>query len=243
MAFLQRKMGPMALTGSILAFTGALLLIIEAAFTGYMLISMSGTISAQGRILSCAHSARSCQPTVQFQTRGGEQVTFHSSWSSSTFKPGDSVTVRYHPDGPQEAQIDLWMVNRFLLPILGGIGLLLLVVGLLLVRFAKRHPSVDIIDRYYTAMKNRDYSTAFQYLNPVMKTREGEPVTLDWFSRRAQAYDAASGSISNTTITNFSLTPNRAKFTVKIKRGEQYKVHLYLSREGDTWRITGFDLF
>ena len=244
LAFLNKKVSPMALTGIILAFIGALFVVSGTLIAGATLISLSGTVSAQGTILSCTYSGGRCQPTVSFQTLSGQLITLRSSTSSSAFAPEKSVTVRYHPTDPQDAQIDPWIVNGLLSSIFAGIGLVLLLVGLFLFLFARNHPSADLINHYYMALKNQDYTTAFQYLNPGMKTPQGQQITQDWFIQGAQAYDGAKGRVTNTTIRNFSLTSTRGKFTVKVTRGEQsYKVHLHALKEGDDWKINGFDLF
>ena len=244
LAFLNKKVSPMALTGGILAFGGAMFVVIGTLIAGSTLISLSGTVSAQGTILSCTYSGGSCQPTVSFQTLSGKLITFRSSTSSSTFAPEKSVTVRYHPNDPQDAQIDSWIVNGLLSSIFAGIGLVQLLVGLFLFLFARNHPSADLINHYYLALDNQDYTTAFQHLNPSMKTPQGEPITQAWFIQRAQASDTAKGKVTNHTIRGFRLTSTRGNFTVKVTRGEQsYKVHLHVLKEGDDWKINGFDLF
>jgi hypothetical protein len=181
---------------------------------------------------------------VRFQTFSGQQITFRSSTSSSAFSPEQSVTVRYHPSDPYDAQLDPWIVNGLLSSIFAGIGLVLLVMGLFLFLFARNHPSADLIHHYYLAFTNQDYATAFQYLNPDMKTSQGQQITQDWFIQEAQAYDIAKGKATNTTIRNFRLNPKHANFTVKVTRGEQsYKVHFHVVKQSDVWKINGFALF
>ena len=243
-AFRLKKVSPMALVGCILAFGGAMFIMSGTLIAVFALISLSGTVSAQGTILSCTYR-RSCQPTVSFQTLSGKPITFHSSTTeSSAFAPGKSVTVRYHPTDPQDAQVDPWFVLGPLSSIFAGIGLVLLVVGLLLFLLARNHPSATVIHHYYLALKNQDYPTAFQDLNPSIQTPEGEPVTQDWFIQRVQASNTAQGRLTNTTIRQFRLTPKRANFTVQVTRGEQsYPVHLHVLKESDEWKINGFDRF
>ena len=244
LAFWLKKASPMALLGSVLAFGGAVFVVMATLITGYTLISLSGTVSAQGTILSCTYPGRSCQPIVSFHTLSGQQFTFLSSTQSTAFAPGKSVTVRYHPTDPQDAQVEPWIVIGLLSSIFAGIGLVMLVTGLLLFLFARNHPSADLIHHYYLALTNQDYTTVFQDLNRSMMTPEGEPLTPAWFMQRAQAYDTAKGRVTNHTIRGFRLNPNRGKFTVKVTRGEQsYQVHLYALKEGDEWKINGFDFF
>ena len=243
-AYLQRKMGAMALTGGILGFVGAMFVVAALLIVMWTLLSLPGTVSAQGTILSCTYSGRGCHPTVSFYTRSGERITFSSSASSSTFAPEKPVTVRYHPDNPRDAQIDPWPVSELLSSIFAGIGLLMLIIGVLLFLLGGNHPAADLVKNYYAAFKNQDYATAYQYLNPTMRTRLGEPITQAWFTQRARAYDEERGKLTNDIITNFSLRPTNARFTVKVVRGiNSYKVHLNLLKVGDAWRINGFDIF
>lgn len=241
----QRKIGPGAVAGRVLAILGTAFVVVGALLGGYLLLSLSGTVSAQGTVISCALLSRgSCQPTVSFQTQSGQQITIHSSISSSSFAPGGTVPVRYHPDNPQHADVDPGLLFGLLSAIFGGLGLLLGLVGLSLFFFTKNHPSADLITRYYMAFQNQDYSTAFQFLNPSMTTPQGQPITQDWFTQNALAYDATHGKLTAQTITSYALNPNRAKLTVRVTRSQKwYKVHLSLLKKESTWKINSFDLF
>lgn len=244
LAFRLKQGSPMALVGGILAFGGATNVVLATLIAGATLISLSGTVSAQGTILSCTYPGRSCQPTVSFQTLSGQQITFRSSTESTAFAPGKYVTVRYHPTDPQDAQVDPWIVIGLLSASFAGISLVMLVVGLLLFLIARNHPSAHLINHYYLALTNQESTTAFQDLNPSIKTPEGEPITQAWFIQRVQASDAAQGRVTNTTIRKFRQTPNRENFTVQVTRGEQsYPVHLHVLKESDEWKINGFDRF
>lgn len=240
----RRKIGPGVLTGRILTIIGTVFLVVGVLIGGYLFISLSGTESTQGTILSCSYPQGSCQPTVSFQTQSGQRITFHSSTASSTWAPGDSVSVRYHPNNPQEADVDPLLLFGLLSSIFAGLGLLLAVVGLCLFRFSKNHPSAELITRYYRACENQDYPTAFQYLNPSMTTSQGQQISPDWFTQRALEYDTANGKISNDSIQGYSLNSKSAKYTVQVTRGTKpYKVNLSLLKQGDDWRINSFDLF
>ena len=65
---------------------------------------------------------------VRFTTRDGRTVVFTSALSSPDSEPelGHPVPVRYHPDHPEQAQVDspwAWVVPAAL-GVLGGLGLL-----------------------------------------------------------------------------------------------------------------------
>jgi Protein of unknown function (DUF3592) len=67
-------------------------------------------------------------PRVRFTTRDGRTVVFTSALGSpdSELERGRPVPVRYHPDNPQQAQVDTpwaWIVPGAL-GFLGGLGLL-----------------------------------------------------------------------------------------------------------------------
>jgi hypothetical protein len=67
-------------------------------------------------------------PRVRFTTRDGRTVVFTSALGSpdSPLELGHRVPVRYHPDNPQQAQVDSpwgWVVPGAL-GLLGGLGLL-----------------------------------------------------------------------------------------------------------------------
>jgi hypothetical protein len=240
----QRKASPVVLAGKICALIGVIFVVVGVLIAGYTLISLSGTVATQGTILSCNYSKKSCQPTVSFRSSSGQQFTFRSSWDSSLFAPQDTVTVRYHPDNPQDAQVDPWIIVRFIAPIFVGVGLILILVRLFLLLFPMDISSARVVDRYYTAMENQDYTTAFQYLNQNMKTREGQPITLGWFIERAQAYDTASGRVTNYTLRRFRLNPTDRDFVLKVTRGgKSYLNHLRLRKEDNMWKIYSFDLF
>jgi hypothetical protein len=124
-----------------------------------------------------------------------------------------------------------------------GTGLLFLLLGLAQLLFFRNVRSANVVDQYFMALVNQDYTAAFQYLDPGIKTRQDELDTQTWFTRRAQAYDEH-GKITDYALKGFSLNPKSAMYTIKIIRGEgPYIVHLSLSKKGDTWKIIGFDLF
>jgi hypothetical protein len=94
-------------------------------------------------------------------------------------------------------------------------------------------------------MENEDYTTAFEYLNPNMRTRQGQPITLAWFIERAQAYDTANGKVTNYALRRFTLNSIDRDFFLKITRGssKSYNNYLRLRKEDNIWKIYSFDLF
>ncbi|MBO0792280.1 MAG: hypothetical protein J2P36_15230, partial [Ktedonobacteraceae bacterium] len=124
-----------------------------------------------------------------------------------------------------------------------GTGLVFLLLGLAQLLLFRNVESARVVDHYFTAFVNQDYVTAFQYLDPAIRTRPGEPATQIWFTRRAQAYDDERGKMTNYVLRGFHLKP-KTTYTVKVIRGKRsYLIHLSLSKKDNTWNIAGFDLF
>lgn len=124
-----------------------------------------------------------------------------------------------------------------------GTGLVFLLMGLAQLLFFRNIASANVVDHYFRALANQDYTTAFQYLDPALKTGQDEPDIQAWFTRRAQAYDEQ-GKITDYSLKGFRLNQKRATYTIKVVRGQgPYTVHLSLLKRGDTWKIIGFTLF
>ncbi len=240
----QRQISVTGLTGRIFVPLGALFLIIGVVIAGWTLLSLQGMVSTQGSIVSCSYADGSCQPLVRFQASTGQNITFRSSISSSSYVPEGSATVWYRPDDPQNAQTDPWVVTRPLSLTFGGIGLFLLLVGGGLWLWRGDVPSARVVNQFYAAMQNQEYTVAFQYLNPSMKTGQGEPITPEWFTQRARAYDAERGQVTGYALTGFHLKGATRDFALRITRaGQSYKNHLRVQKLRNEWTIIGFDLF
>jgi Domain of unknown function (DUF4878) len=137
--------------------------------------------------------------------------------------------------------------------ILGVVGVLVLacVAGIFVFVNAVTHsPAVDTVNRYYTAMENQDYATAYQYLDPGISLTflgASQQITQALFTQAAQAYDVQKGKISSYSITSTNLNSSTssgstAAITVNVTRnGSSYDVHLQLKQEGNAWKIVSFD--
>ena len=120
------------ISGCIIGFVGLVFAVVGTFFLMDTLRFLPGTITANGTIVQCKDSGgenSSCQPVVNFTTQSGQQITFNSSFSSSSFNEGEAVTVRYHPNNPHDARIDSF-VSTWLFPVIfGGLGLIVLLLG------------------------------------------------------------------------------------------------------------------
>jgi hypothetical protein len=147
------------------------------------------------------------------------------------------------PPQPQKSRRKQWII-------LGIIAVVLLAIGggiFVLVNFLTHNGATDAVNKYYTAIKNQDYATAYQYLDPNLKTNQGGlSVTQDLFIQAGQLVDEEKGQVTNYTITSTSLNStngvNTGSFTVHVTRtGTSYDVHLRLRQEGNDWKIISFD--
>lgn len=133
---------------------------------------------------------------------------------------------------------------KLLAPIFLGVGLLELLAGLLLRLLPGDSPTANVVNQYYAAFANMDYMTAFQYLDPSMKTPQGQPITPDWFVQSAQACDAEQGSVTGYRLSGVQANPGIRRFTIKVTRERgSYKNNLFLQKQGADWKIIGFDRF
>lgn len=122
------------LMGWLFASVSLIWLIIGGLFTVENIMFLPGSLSANGTIISCQFDKSVCSPTISFVTQYGQKVTFMPSSSSSSYREGDTLSVRYHPHSPQDAHIDDWLTN-WMPPLLGSGGFLIfLFVGLFTLR-------------------------------------------------------------------------------------------------------------
>lgn len=134
--------------GWLFTLSSLIWLAVGGLFTLDTMRFLPGTLSANGTIIHCDYSivvqhvnsnvhvnnnngqSYTCDPTVSFATQSGQRVTITTSSSSSTYHAGDAVSVRYHPNDPQDARIDDFFTMWGGL-LIGGFGFLIfLFVGL-----------------------------------------------------------------------------------------------------------------
>jgi hypothetical protein len=138
------------------------------------------------------------------------------------------------------------MVTGLLALIFAGVGLLEGLVGLVVWLLpGGDSPPANVVNRYYAALENQDYSMAFQYLDPSMGGPLGQMITQAGFIERAQAYDAEHGRITNYSLAGVQANPSKRVFTIKVTRGSgaSYRTQLRLTKQGYDWKIVGFDRF
>ncbi len=137
--------------------------------------------------------------------------------------------------------ITLAIVVVLLLACVGGI--LALVLGV------NNSPAKAAAQHYYDALKSRDYSTAYTYVDPAITLtiqNQSQRMNPQLFTEVAQAYDTQKGRVSDYSISGINLNSstskgNTADVTINVKRNTSYDVHLQLKQEGNDWKVIGFD--
>src|SRR6266567_4869646 len=143
---------------------------------------------------------------------------------------------------PKKRRTGLWIFLGILVVlVLACVG----VVGALYY-VGTHNPATDVANKYYTAIQNRDYATAYSYLDASSITFNNQNLTQSLYIQAAQAVDAQKGKVTSYSITssniNTSNGANSASFTVSVTRnGSPYDVHLKLQQEGSAWKIVSVD--
>ena len=138
----------------------------------------------------------------------------------------------------------LLLVVEILAAVFGVVGLALLIVGIVLWRLPGESPTANTVNQFYTALEHQDYMTAFQSLDPSMRTSQGQMISPDWLSQSAQAYDAAEGPVTRYALAAVRANPGVRVFTIKVTRGSgSYRTRLRVQKLGYDWKIIGFDRF
>lgn len=93
------------------------------------------------------------------------------------------------------------------------------------------------VDEYYSAIKARDYARAYNCLG----TEARAAISREAFITRAEARDVLDGAVAE--FAEIRIDPDDLRsITLAVARpASMYTVHMRLRREGDTWRVAGFD--
>ena len=116
------------------------------------------------------------------------------------------------------------------------------------------HPAQTVIQKFYQAMKKRDYQTAYSYVSK--NGLRGSFLTLPFttsnsyhnagdFAKDCQTIDAQVSTITNFSITNFSVSTifnDPVTASITVDRGKQtYSEDMGLVQEGKDWKIDYVD--
>lgn len=151
----------------------------------------SGSLTAEGTVVDLVTTTGSkggiiYKPVVEFVDRNDRKHQFTGSYASSPppHERGESVTVRYRPEDPRNAELDSFMDSWFLPVMLGGMGTVFTSVAAGFVIYALRKRKIRAwlaangmrlrlpVERVYldTSMKiNRrsPYRISAQWQNPM----------------------------------------------------------------------------
>jgi hypothetical protein len=183
-------------------------------------------------------STQSAYPPPPYETVSANQAT------PSTYPPPSYGVPSYTQPPARKSRRLLWII-------LGSVGLLvvLIVAGIIgLVALINHNPGTDVVNGYYTAIKNQNYSQAYSYLAPNLTLNSSQTtLTQDVFVQGLQGVDGQKGKVSNYTITSTSLNSNNGTssgtYIVSVTRnGAPYNVHLNLQQDSNgQWKIISFD--
>ena len=142
---------------------------------------------------------------------------------------------------PKKRRTGLWIFLGILaVLVLACIGIFAAVF------FIGTHNPTDVANKYYTAIQNQDYATAYSYLDASNITFNNQNLTQGLYTQAAQAVDAQKGKVTSYSITSTNVSSsngvNTATFTISVTRnGSPYDVHLKLQQEGSNWKIVSID--
>jgi hypothetical protein len=117
-------------------FPGNLQFTVNAERTEGQVVSMSRMRNIR-MIRKTASGGRTLRPVVAFETQDGREITFISSFGSNPpkYSPGDTVSVLYLPDNPEEAEINdffaIWghiIIPSIMGSVIFGFALIILLV-------------------------------------------------------------------------------------------------------------------
>ena len=143
---------------------------------------------------------------------------------------------------PKKRRTGLWIILGILaVLVLACVG----VVGTLYY-IGTHNPATDVANKYYTAIQNQDYATAYSYLDVSNITYNNQSPTQSLYTQAAQGVDAQKGKVTSYSITNSNISTsngtNTASFTISVTRnGSPYDVHIKEQQEGSNWKIISID--
>jgi hypothetical protein len=105
--------------GWLLVLVGIVPMAIGVFIQWNTLTFLPGTVSTTGTVIRCdTETTINSQgqhtylfPVVSFQTQSGQHITFEASESDGSCFEGNTATVRYHPNDPQDARLNsnIWL--------------------------------------------------------------------------------------------------------------------------------------
>ncbi|HEX7735848.1 MAG TPA: hypothetical protein VF458_13345 [Ktedonobacteraceae bacterium] len=98
-----------------------------------------------------------------------------------------------------------------------------------------------IITAYYNAVKAKNYTQAYTYLDPnATNSTTGKPLTQSSFTQLGQELDHEEGPVVSIDIGIFPPSPQVTMTIMRSKLGP-YHAQLNMKQEDNTWKITSLD--
>ncbi len=142
------------------------------------------------------------------------------------------------------SSLDLLLVAQQLTSIFSGMGVAMLFIGLVLWLLPGNAAAANVINQFYTALKNQDYNAAFQYLDPNMRTPQGPLITPSWFIEEAETNDSQYGRVIQYGLAGIKVDFGKRIYTLKVARPlKLYRTQLRVKKQGYDWKIMRFDRF
>ena len=101
--------------------------------------------------------------------------------------------------------------------------------------------SIPTAMNYYQAIKQKDYTKAFSYVDANATTTDGKKLTEDVLAQLASSQDANYGPITNIEMEPTSNDGTQVTLTIDRGSGLHYHAQLTLKKEGNDWKITSLD--
>ena len=99
-----------------------------------------------------------------------------------------------------------------------------------------------VAGKYYAAVSQQDYATAYSYLDTSSISVQGQSVTQQAYAQAAQVIDTAQGKVTKANATSYNITNDTATVTMNVTRSSgAYEVHLLLKKIGNDWKIVSVD--
>jgi hypothetical protein len=98
----------------------------------------------------------------------------------------------------------------------------------------------QVVQNYYTAVEQQEYTTAFTSLDSSFLTSTGQQVTLSRaaYIQTSRTADRTDGKVTAYTITTTSIASGTATVAVEVTRsGTVRQVEVQLQQVGSTWEI------
>jgi hypothetical protein len=133
------------MTGKTLILLGLLIFAVGIYF-GYSSYSFLKTAGkTEGRVDSIEKSKKRITPTFEYTVKGKKYMIVGPATHPDEYIIGDTETIYYEPENPEDAKIGTFMNTWFLPAFLTGFGFILAFVGLVVIlSTGKKNPAFTI---------------------------------------------------------------------------------------------------